>query len=139
MLTAGWFIFLIVSACLVFKAYITLWPATSWVSYRSHSFPGYLRARPGLNSSPTEGTNILWPFISCCAEERSEAYLWWLLLDIREEQCLVVGRGMGTGSWVVFTALPLTLRGKVTRPGLLILDRDISVFNCSTSELAAPG
>lgn len=51
----------------------------------------------------------------------------------------MVGRGMGMGSWVVFTATPLTLRGEVTRSGLLILDRDSSIFNYSTSELAAPG
>lgn len=66
-LAAGWFVFLIVAACFIFKAYVILWPGMSWVSYKSHSFPGYLRATPELNSSSTEGTNILWPFISYCA------------------------------------------------------------------------
>lgn len=87
--------------------------ASNVLGVLQESFPGYLRATPELNSSSTEGTNILWPFISYCAWEMSEAYLWWLLLDIREEHCLVVSVGTGSqDSWVIFRAMPLTLKAK---------------------------
>jgi len=43
----------------------------------------------------------------------SEAYLWWLLLDIREEHCPAVSIGTGCqDSWVIFTAMSLTLQAK---------------------------
>lgn len=77
------------------------------------TLPRLPEGKAGLNSSPTEAASTLCPFISSHVQEASEAYLWWLLLDVREEHCLVVSVGTDRQeSGDVFTAVTPTLKAK---------------------------
>lgn len=58
------------------------------------TLPGLPEGTAGLNSSPTEAASTLCPLISSRVQEASEADLWRLLLDIREEH----GRAVGVGT-----------------------------------------
>lgn len=51
-------------------------------------------------------------FLLCCAEEGGI----FVVVAVGHQGGAVPGgsRGMGRGSWVTFTAMPLTLRGKMT-------------------------